>query len=157
MVRIQGGAIDYDQMPGATVTQTVTLSSPIVLNPLTPTVYVSTVIARPQGGVHVKGAIMTGPAYATVCQRAVSLQKFFHIAKTLVSSQQDVMYKLVWDVTDISIEVFVPAKTPLPDWYPYNYEPYIQGNGVTTLKLQARTPPGGTNATCQAELVGEEV
>jgi len=156
MVRIIGGSIDYDQMPGATATQTVTLSSPIAINPLTPDVYISTLIARPKGGVHVKGAILTGAAYATVCERIVPLNKQFQLSKTIVSSKEDVYYKLVWDVTDVSIEVYTPSKTPLPDWYPWNYETVV-GDGVKTFKIQAKTPSGGTNATCQAEIVGEEV
>jgi len=160
MVRIQGGRIDYESMPGSsydpsTGGYTVSLSSPVPISSLTPNVYVSTVIARPQGGIHVKGAILTGAAYATVCERLVALNKQFQLSKTIVSSKEDVYYKLVWGTDDKSIEVYVPAKTPLPDWYPWNYETIV-GDGVKTFKVQAKTPSGGTNATCQAEIVGEE-
>jgi len=116
----------------------------------------SPIIARPMGGVHEKGAIMTGAGYATVCQRLVTNGKQFQLAKTMVSSKEDVYYKLLWNAADISPEIYVPAKTPLPDWYPWNYETMV-GDGVKTIDLQARTPPGGTNATCNAEIVGEEV
>ena len=116
----------------------------------------SFIIPRPKGGVHEKGSITTSASYQTVASRTVTDGKELQLAKILVSCDQDVHYKLVWDGSDISAEVIVSGNVPFTDWFPWDYVE-MKGDGARQLELQARFPSGGSAGTCHAEMVGEEV
>jgi len=114
------------------------------------------IIPRPKGGILAKGSGTTTASYATVASRVVTNGKSFQLAKILVSCNQDVMYKLRWNGTDISAEVLLSAKIPLTDWFPWNYYS-MPGDGAKIFDIQVKYPSGGSAGTCFAEIVGEEV
>jgi hypothetical protein len=113
------------------------------------------VIARPTGGVHEFGSVVTTSAWASVCSHVVSDGAAFQLAKTLVSCDEDVLYRILWDGVAVSPEILVPAKTPFPDWYPWDWEDMV-GDGSAAIVIQAKYPSGGFAGTCNAEIVGEE-
>jgi len=114
------------------------------------------VIARPKGGILAKGNVTTTSSYATVASRTVTNGKTFQVAKILVSCDQDVMYKLRWNAGDISAEVYVTAKTPFTDWFPWDYYSMV-GDGAKAFDVQVKYPSGGSAGTCYIEILGEEV
>jgi len=114
------------------------------------------VIPRPKGGVLKKGSVTTTASYQTVASHVVTNGKTFQLAKILVSCDTDVMFKLRWNGADISAEVYVPAKVPFTDWFPWDYYAMV-GDGVKIFDIQAKYPSGGSAGTCHVEIVGEEV
>jgi len=114
------------------------------------------VIPRPKGGIIKKGNITTGASYATVASHTVTNGKTFQLAKILISCDQDVMFKIRWAGSDLGIEVYVAAKTPYPDWFPWDYSTMVGGGGKA-IDIQAKYPTGGSAGACYAEIDGEEV
>jgi hypothetical protein len=113
------------------------------------------VIPRPMGGSKDEGSVTTTANYQEVAAITPGKGYTLQLAKSLVSCDQDVMYKLQWNALDIGPEVLVAAKTPTPDWYPWGYE-VMEGDGALKLALLAKYPSGGSAGTCFGELVGEE-
>jgi len=113
------------------------------------------VIARPMGGIHEFGSIATGSDWATVTSYTVTDGAQFQLAKTLISCDQDVLYRLKWAGVVVSPEILVPASTPFPDWYPWDWET-MEGDGSDALVLEAKYPSGGYAGTCHGEIIGEE-
>lgn len=113
-------------------------------------------IARPKGGVLEKGSITTTGSYQTVASRVVTNGKTLQLAKIIVSCDEDVIYKLRWDGTDISAEIYVSGGIPFTDWFPWDYYA-MAGDGAKAFDIQAKFPSGGSAGTCHAEIVGEEV
>jgi len=116
----------------------------------------SEVIPKPKGGVLEKGSVTTTASYQTVASRVVTNAKTFQPAKILVSCDTDVIYKLRWDGTAISAEVYVSAKIPWTDWFPWAYYSML-GDGSKAFDIQVKFPSGGSAGTCHAEIIGEEV
>jgi len=117
------------------------------------------VVPRPIGSITVKGSATTGADYADVtgCAYTVTKDKIFKLAKITVSCSEDVMVKVVFGDTDISIEYYVMAKLPFTDWFPAEWnKDKLKGDGSKQIKIQAKYPSGGTAATVFAELSGEE-
>ena len=114
------------------------------------------VIPRPMGGKIAKGNITTTDSYQTVAELTVTNAKTFQLAKILISCDQDIMYKIRWNGTDISTEVYVPAGTPFTDWFPWDYYTML-GDGTKKIDVRAKYPSGGYGGTCYAEINGEEV
>jgi len=114
------------------------------------------VIPRPKGGVQAVGDITTTASYQTVAEYAVTDDKQLQLTKIMISCDKDVQYKLVWDSTDMSIEVIVPSNTPFTDWFPWDYY-LMMGDGIKKIKLQAKYPTDGEAGTCFGEIIGEEV
>jgi len=127
----------------------------IAFNVNIPDVQIGPVIPRPKGGILEKGSITTTANYQTVATRTVTDEKTFQLAKILVSCNKDIQYKLRWNETDISAEVYVPGTIPFTDWFPWNYYEMI-GDGAKAFDIQAKFPTGGEAGTCEAEIVGEE-
>ena len=113
------------------------------------------VIPRPKGGSKAKGSVTTTANYQEVCSITPVNGKALQLAKSLVSCDQDVMYKLQWNGVDIGPEIYVPGTFPFTDWYPWDYET-MSGDGAKKLALLAKYPTGGAAGTCYGELVGEE-
>ena len=86
---------------------------------------------------------------------AISKGQTFHVAKILISCDEDVMYKLQWDGEDISPEVYVSGGLPFADWFPWNNYPF-EGDGVKQFVLLVKFPAGGAAGTCYCEMTGEE-
>lgn len=116
----------------------------------------SEVIAKPKGGVLEKGSVTTTGTYQTVASRTVTNAKTFQLAKILVSCDTDVMYQLRWNGTVISPEVYISAKIPWTDWFPWDYYTML-GDGAKLFDIQVKFPSGSSAGTCHAEIVGEEV
>jgi len=114
------------------------------------------IIPRPKGGILEKGSVTTTATYQTVATRTVTNGLQFQLAKIIVSCDQDVLYKLRWAGSDISAEVYVMAKVPFTDWFPWDYKEMI-GDGSKAFDIQVKYPSGGSAGTCYAEIVGEEV
>jgi len=114
------------------------------------------IIPRPRGGILEKGSITTTGSYQAVASRTVTNGKSFQLAKILVSCDKDIMFKLVWDGSDIGAEVIVPGGIPFTDWFPWDYYA-MNGDGSKKLEIQAKYPSGGSAGTCFCEIVGEEV
>jgi len=114
------------------------------------------VIAKPKGKTKAKGSVTTTSTYQTVAEITVTNGKTFHLAKLTVSCSEDVMVKIRWDGTDISIEYYVMAKLPFTDWFPWDWHP-CEGDGTKKIDVQAKYPSGGVAAMVFAELSGEEV
>jgi len=114
------------------------------------------IIPRPKGGVLEKGSVTTTDTYQTVASHVVSAGETFQLAKILVSCDQDVIYRLRWNGTVISPEIYVSAKIPWTDWFPWDYYAML-GDGVKVFDIQAKYPSGGSAGTCHAEIIGEEV
>lgn len=114
------------------------------------------IIPRPKGGILAKGSVTTTAAYQTVATHTVTTGKTFQLAKILVSCDEDFLYKLRWNGTDISVEVYVSGAVPFTDWFPWNYYS-MPGDGAKAFDVQAKYPTGGSAGTCQVEIVGEEV
>ena len=114
------------------------------------------VIPKPMGGKIAKGNITTTGSYQTVAELAITTAKTFQLTKILISCDQDIMYKIRWNGTDISTEVIVPANIPFTDWFPWNYYTML-GNGTKKIDIQAKYPTDGYGGTCYAEINGEEV
>jgi len=116
------------------------------------------VIPRPRGTTKAKGSVTTTDTYQTVtgCEIAVTKGKTFHLAKLTVSCSEDVMVKIRWDGSDISVEYYVMAKLPFTDWFPWDWHP-CEGDGTKKIDVQAKYPSGGAAATVYCELAGEEV
>lgn len=114
------------------------------------------VIAKPKGKIKAKGSVTTTSTYQTVAEITVTKDKTFHLAKLTVSCSEDVMVKIRWDGTDISIEYYVMAKLPFTDWFPWDYHAML-GDGTKKVDVQAKYPSGGTAATVYCEICGEEV
>lgn len=114
------------------------------------------VVPRPTGTVKNKGSATTTSDYQTVAQITVTKDKTFHPAKLTISCSEDVMVKIRWDGSDISIEYYVMGKLPFTDWYPWNWNP-CEGDGTKKIDVQVKYPTGGAAATVFAELSGEEV
>lgn len=112
------------------------------------------VIPRPFGTTKANGSITTTANYLEVTSITPANLKTLQLAKSHVSCDQDVMYKLQWNSLDVSLEIYVPAKTPFPDWYPWGYESMV-GDGAKKLALLAKYPSGGSAGTCFGELAGE--
>jgi hypothetical protein len=118
------------------------------------------VVVRPKGDILVKGSVTTTASYADVgdCARKVTKDKIFQLAKITVSCPEDVMVKVVFGTTDISVEYYVMAKLPFTDWFPEGWNrDKLRGDGTKQIKIQAKYPSGGAAATVFAELAGEEV
>lgn len=113
-------------------------------------------IPRPKGGVLEKGSITTTGSYQTVASHVVTDGKKFQLAKIIVSCNKDVVYRLLWNGTAISAEIYVAGTIPFPDWFPWDYYTMI-GNGTKTFAVQAKYPTDGEAGTCNVEIVGEEV
>lgn len=113
-------------------------------------------IPRPKGGILAKGSVTTTALYTTVASRTVTNGLRFQLAKILVSCDQDIMYKLIWDGIDISAEVYVSGGSPWTDWFPWDYYAML-GDGVKVFDVQVKFPTGGLAGACYAEIVGEEV
>jgi len=116
----------------------------------------SLTIPRPKGGVLEKGSVTTTGTFQTVASRVVTDGRTFQLAKILVSADEDVIYKLRWNGTDISAEVYVTAKLPFTDWFPWDYYTML-GDGIKVFDIQVKYPDGGSEGTCFCEIVGEEV
>jgi len=116
----------------------------------------SLTIPRPKGGVLEKGSVTTTATYQTIASRTVTSGKTLQLAKILISCPQDVMYRLRWDGTVISAEVYVSAAIPWTDWFPWDYYTML-GDGTKKFDVQVKYPTDGVEATCNAEIVGEEV
>lgn len=119
-----------------------------------------TVTARPKGDITVKGSVTTTDEYQDVgdCKHTVTKDKTFSLAKITVSCPEDVMVKVVFGDTDITIEYYVMAKLPFTDWMPMGYrKELLLGDGSKQIKIQAKYPSGGAAATVFAEFSGEEV
>jgi len=117
------------------------------------------VVPRPIGSITVKGSVTTTDTYQDVgnCKYTVTKDKIFKLAKITVSCSEDVMVKVVFGDTDISIEYYVMAKLPFTDWFPEGYNrDNLKGDGSKQIKIQAKYPSGGAAATVYAELSGEE-
>lgn len=110
---------------------------------------------HPQGGVRFSGTISTGATYATVCSRVITSGKRFHICKLIVSCTTDALYKLQFGGTDLGQPVYLPAKTPFPDWFAWNAYECI-GDGSKAFALLACYPSGGSTGTFYGEVHGEE-
>lgn len=115
----------------------------------------SEVIPKPLAMTKAKGSAVTTADYATIVEITVTKDKTFHLAKVTVSCPEDVMFKLVWDGKDASIEYYVMGKLPFTDWFPWGWHP-CEGDGVKKFELQAKYPAGGTAGTVHAEICGEE-
>lgn len=114
------------------------------------------VIPRPKGGILAKGSVTTTASYAVAASRTVTNTKSFQLAKILVSCDTDVMYRLRFNSIMISAEVYVSAKLPWTDWFPWDYYPML-GDGSKAFDVQVKFPPGGSAGTCEVEVVGEEI
>lgn len=114
------------------------------------------VIPRPKGEIIEKGSVTTTTSYQTVASRVVTDGSTFQLAKIVVSCPEDVMYKLRWNGTDISAEVYIAGKLPFTDWFPWDYYT-MEGDGAKTFDIQVKYPTGSAADTCHAEIVGEEV
>lgn len=117
---------------------------------------VSAVVPRPKGGELAKGSVTTTDTYAVVASHIVTDGKELQLAKILVSCPEDVMYRLKWDGTVISAEVFVYRGVPFTDWFPWDYYD-MPGDGSKKFEVEVKFPSGGVAATCHVEIVGEEV
>jgi hypothetical protein len=115
----------------------------------------SDVTPKPLATAKTKGSIDTEADYATVVAITVAKDKTLHLAKIVVTCPEDVMFKLVWDGEDISVEYYVMGKMPFTDWFPWGWNPCV-GDGAKVFELQAKYPPGGTAGTVYAEICGEE-
>jgi hypothetical protein len=115
----------------------------------------SDVTPKPLVTTKVRGSIVTEADYVTVVEITVTKDKTFHLAKIVVSCPEDVMFKLVWDGEDISVEYYVMGKLPFTDWFPWGWHPCV-GDGLKKLELQAKYPAGGIAETVHAEICGEE-
>jgi len=117
-------------------------------------------IARPKGfemdGFPKKGSVTTTATYATVVEYTVPDGYKYELTKILISCPEDVMYKIRWDGTDKSAEVYVTGGIPFTDWFPWGYIK-MWGDDVKKIDIQVKYPSGGAAATCHAELVGEYV
>ena len=116
----------------------------------------SEVIPKPLATTKAKGSDVTDVDYATIVEIIVTKDKTFHLAKVVVSCPEDVMFKLLWNGEDVSIEYYVMGKLPFTDWFPSGWNPCV-GDGVKKFELQAKYPSGGTAGTVHAEICGEEV
>ena len=114
------------------------------------------IIPRPTGEKKGKGSISTESDYKTVCELTVTKGVTFQLAKIVVSCDKDVMVKVRWDGSDVSIEYLIPLKTPFTDWFPWDWNPMV-GDGTKKVDLQAKYPTGGEAGTVFCELSGEEV
>jgi hypothetical protein len=116
----------------------------------------SEVVPKPLGSTKAKSSADTTADYATIVEITVTKDKTFHLAKVVVSCPEDVIFKLLWNGEDVSIEYYVMGKLPFTDWFPWDWNP-CAGDGVKKFELQAKYPPGGTADTIHAEICGEEV
>jgi len=121
---------------------------------------VKEVIPKPQGSLRDYGSVTTTADYARVAKIKVSQGKKFKLTKILVSCSEDVMFKLTWAGQDLGPEVYVMAKLPFSDWFPYGYKTKdnkdLVGDGSQLIEIQVKYPSGGTAATCYGELSGDE-
>ena len=113
------------------------------------------VIPKPSVNTKARGSATTNSDYATIAEIVVAKDKTFHLAKVVVSCPEDVMFKIVWDGEDISVEYYVMGKLPFTDWFPWGWHPCV-GDGSKKFELQAKYPLGGTAETVHAEICGEE-
>lgn len=111
---------------------------------------------RPKGGVIAKDSDTTGAAYATIGSHTPAAAVSFELTKILVSCPEDIMYKLRWNGTDISAEVYVTGGIPFTDWFPMDYYA-MPGDAAKIFDVQVKYPTGGAAATCHVEIVGEDV
>lgn len=139
----------------------------VITTTKTPTVAkaVPIVVPKPEAPIVVRGKVTTTDSYKVVgsCSYTINDGKRFQPAKVIVSCPEDVMFKLVWQEKDVSIEYYVMAKLPFTDWFPWNYleikpgAKALYGDGKSKLELHAKYPSGGTPAEVHAEISGEEV
>ncbi len=117
-------------------------------------------VARPRGfemdGFPKKGSVTTTANYAVVVEYTVPENWKYMLAKILVSCPEDVLYRIRWNNSAISAEVFVTGGIPFTDWFPWGYAK-MWGDGIRKIDIQVKYPSGGVAATCHAELVGEYV
>ena len=116
------------------------------------------VIPRPKGDKILRGSATTGATYAVVgnCKRTVTNGKTFNVAKIAISCASDVVAKITFGGTDISIEYTISSKIPMTDWFAQGDKQAV-GDGSKVLQIEAKYPSGGSGDTVYAELTGEEV
>jgi len=117
-------------------------------------------VARPMGyemdGFPKKGSGTTTDTYAVVVEYTVPDEYKYMLAKILVSCPEDVMYRIRWNGTVKSAEVYVTGGIPFTDWFPWGYIKMWSIDGEK-IDIQVKYPAGGAAAVCHAELIGEYV
>jgi len=117
-------------------------------------------IARPMAfemdGYPKKGNVTTTAAYQMVVEYEVPANYKYMLSKILISCPEDVMYRIRWDGTAKSAEVYVAGGIPFTDWFPWGYIK-MWGDGTKKIDIQVKYPTGGAAADCHAELIGEYV
>jgi len=120
----------------------------------------SEVIPKPKGDKGAKNTTgyATTSSYATVtgAEYTITKDKTFHLAKLVVSCDQDVLVKLRFDGTDQTIEYYVSGKLPTEFWYAWGEKSFL-GDGTKKIDVQAKYPTGGATGTLWVEFRGEEV
>ena len=118
------------------------------------------VIPKPIGAVRDYGSVTTTSSYVTVAKIKPRQGTKFKLTKIIVSCPEDVLCKLRWAGQDLGPEVYVMAKLPFTDWFPYGFKTKdgkdLTGDGSQLIELQVKYPSGGTAATCFGEISGDE-
>jgi len=118
------------------------------------------VIPKPTGSIRDYGNVTTTTEYQTVAKIKPKADKKFKLTKIIVSCPEDVMYQLYWQGQALAPEIYVMAKIPIFDWYPYGYrtkdDKDLVGDGSAEIELKVKYPSGGTAATCNGEISGDE-
>lgn len=118
------------------------------------------VIAKPTGKIRNYGSETTTDSYATVVKLKPKQGSIFKPTKMLVSCPEDVMCQLKWGGEELGPEIYVMAKLPFTDWFPYGFrtkqDKDLAGDGNQEFELTVKYPSGGTAATCHAEISGDE-
>lgn len=128
--------------------------------PGVPTPITGQVIPKPEGSVRNYGSVTTTASYVTVAKLKPKSGKKFKLTKIIASCPEDVMCKLRWMGDDLGPEIYVLAKLPFADWFPYGFrtkeDKDLLGDGTQLIELQVKYPTGGTAAVCFGELSGDE-
>ena len=118
------------------------------------------VIPKPIGSIRDYASVTTTTSYQTVAKIKPRQGTIFKLTKIIVSCPEDILCKLRWAGQDLGPEVYVMAKLPFTDWFPYGFKTKdgkdLTGDGSQLIELQVKYPSGGTAAVCFGELSGDE-
>ncbi|MEM1542817.1 MAG: hypothetical protein QXV82_09340 [Ignisphaera sp.] len=112
------------------------------------------VIPRPKGETVLTATGITDIDWTTILEYTVPENYRFRIAKILVSCEKDAEFTIVWGTQAIHPPTYLTGRVPHVDWFPYGTYT-LDGDGTTTLQVQAKYPSTGESGNISVQVCGE--